>query len=282
VPDGRVFIMGGLTNPNSDSAAQNAVEVFDPATRTFATAGRLTRPRFGFTATLLPNGRILVVGGGWGSAPAQTAELYDPATGTSEPVNHPLTPRYYGAAVALSDGRVALVGGEDKDGTAIRAIEIYDPKTNTFTLGGDAVEGRFRPAVASLRDGRILMAGGVPYSRSNEAFGSIEIYDPAVGQSAVAGRMETERSFAQAVSLKDGTILLAGGYRPNEAGEWTVLQTAELFDPVAGTVSTAGPMAGARTAHAAVGLLDGRVLLVGGWNHSTGQLATAEVYVPGK
>ena len=57
-------------------------EIWDPATETSGPAGSDSE-RWGHAATLLPDGRVLVVGGFY--AEPMTAEVWDPATSTFSP-----------------------------------------------------------------------------------------------------------------------------------------------------------------------------------------------------
>jgi hypothetical protein len=98
--------------------------------------------RTGQTATLLPNGRVLIVGGAdadddtLATNVLASAELYDPATGSFSPAGSMATGRQYQSATLLPDGRVLIAGGADGlSGTpplmvttlALASAELYQP-----------------------------------------------------------------------------------------------------------------------------------------------------------
>ena len=103
----------------------------------FSATGNMTTPRFFHTATLLPNGKVLIVGGYTvcdpTCGPVTTAELYDPATGTFTPTGR-MTAAYVTGAVLLPDGRV-LIAGADITHT-VSSLELYDPSSETFNPAG--------------------------------------------------------------------------------------------------------------------------------------------------
>src|ERR1700683_3382482 len=99
------------------------------STGTFAPTGSMTIARSGHTATLLPNGKVLIAGGYTGSVQLASAELYDP--GTFAPTGDMTTPRAGNTAVLLPNGKVLIAGG--------LSAELYDPSTGTFTATGDSV-----------------------------------------------------------------------------------------------------------------------------------------------
>ena len=146
-------------------------EVWDPATGAFEMTGPMTTGRAGHSATLLPDGRVLVIGGDSAVADdpdvtrpgPSTAEAWDPASGTFEPMP-PMIHRYpWGnSAVLLPDGRVLIVGpGEaatDAEKTVPQA-EMWNPSAGAFVLAAPPHEVYGADCMAALDDGRVLLVG---------------------------------------------------------------------------------------------------------------------------
>ena len=110
------------------------------------------------TATLLPNGIVLVVGGHSpvGNYLAST-ELYDPSTGAFTSAAAMLTGHTGHAVALLADGKVLITGGI---GGANTSAELYDPTTGAFAPTGDMLGGRYDHAALVLPDGKVLVTGG--------------------------------------------------------------------------------------------------------------------------
>jgi hypothetical protein len=97
LPNGMVLVAGGEFVPPLSSA-----ELYDPASETWTETGSLTTLRSGHTATLLPNGKVLVAGG----RSLSSSELYDPATGTWTATGSLANERYGHTATLLPNGNV--------------------------------------------------------------------------------------------------------------------------------------------------------------------------------
>ena len=254
---------------------------------TFTATGSMGAARAGATATLLPDGRVLVAGGTSDSEAALgSAELYDPQNGTFSATGSLVAPRVSATAVLLADGRVLIAGGNGTDGNAgiaaLASAELYDPQTGTFTATGSMQTARVSCTMTVLADGRVLMAGG-SNDHDRLELASAEVYDPTTGTFAAAGSMAIGREGAAAALLPDGRVLVAGGAVSVDASTGTITASAELFDPATGTFGPTGSMAMPLEWRAATLLIDGRVLVVGG--RGLGSMldgsVSAELYDPG-
>lgn len=186
----------------------------------------------GQTATLLPDGRWLLLGGEGRSGPVADAATWDPRTQASVPLAAGLhTARAWYTATVLPDGRVLIVGGAGADGRALRAVERFDPATERFeTLPGAGLAARARHTATLLTDGRLLVAGGVGADGAVQAGG--ELWEPRTGSASAAATLATPRAGHEAVLLPEGTVLLWGGAEANGL----VLHDGEIYDPAQGQV----------------------------------------------
>ncbi|MGE6759827.1 kelch repeat-containing protein [Corallococcus interemptor] len=209
------------------------------------------------TATLLPDGKVLVAGGSEAQRGqcTNTAELYDPASNTWSATGSMLECRYGHTATLLPNGKVLVAGGLDQF-FDLRTAELYDPATGTWSATGSMSGARaFYPAIRLL-NGQVLVQSGT----------TAELYDPMSGIWTGTGSLAVVRWENPAALLRDGRVLVAGGR--NLEGDVT---TAELYDPATGTWSATGsPVAPVDGAMAL--LPDGRVLAVAG--------TTAQLYDP--
>lgn len=132
--DGRVLIAGGLTTPACPMGcalpATASIEAFDPQAHEFREIGTLAVPRWGHTATTLPDGTVLVVGGLGGNefgGPVPQVERIDPSTGTAH-LQYTLTePRAFHTTTLLGTGFVYVAGGIGAEGGALSSVEVLVP-----------------------------------------------------------------------------------------------------------------------------------------------------------
>jgi len=239
----------------------------------FANTGSLATARRYHTATLLPNGKVLVAGGVNSGNALVSAELYDPASGTWTATGSLATARYFHTETLLPNGKVLVAGGFDSSGSnALASAELYDPASGTWTATGSLATARGGPTATLLPNGKVLVAGG--YDFGSGYFASAELYDPASGTWTATGSLVTARQIHTATLLTNGKVLVAGG-----GNNPTVVASAELYDPASGTWTATGSLATARSGHKATLLPNGKVLVAGG-NDGSNALASAELYDP--
>ena len=239
LPNGKVLVAGGFSlGPTGSVVSLANVELYDPATNTFAPPGStptMNQARASATAALLPSGKVLIAGGdglpGDGTVMHLTSvELYDPATNTFAPPGS--TPSMNEAranggngdleSVLLANGKVLIAGGVDSFGVGLDTVELYDPTTNTFAPAASLPmmnSHRDGPTGTSLPNGKALIAGGFerPFGFTSIVSDTIDLYDPVTNSFAPAAStptMNSPRTNAAAALLSNGTVLIAGGTAP--------------------------------------------------------------------
>src|SRR5437762_254863 len=133
---------------------------------TFVVTGSLATARAGqpsgHTATLLPNGKVLVAGGEGPSTGGvlASAELYDPASGTWSTTGSPATARWAHTATLLPNGKVLVAGGFDNGNSELASAELYDPASGTWSATGNLATAQRANTATLLPNGKVLVAGG--------------------------------------------------------------------------------------------------------------------------
>jgi hypothetical protein len=262
LPDGKVLIAGGFREEGTSEVAISSAEIFDPATNTFTPTRDLNEPRNGHTATLLPNGKVLLAGGWNQHGRTATAEVYDPQTGAFEYTGSLMAPRQGLTATLLSNGQVLIAGGDSARNSPQLAAELYDPATGTFTLAENLNTGRFGHTATLLSDGKVLLVGGT--SGNDNILSSAELYNPETGIFTSTEDANVIRYKHAAVRLEDGNVLILGG---TDQSDWDgKYDSAEIYNSSTGTFIQISDMNQERfkLAEAAVLLSDGNVLVGGG------------------
>jgi Kelch motif len=304
--DGRVFIAGGqLSNTCSVST-----EIFDPVTETFIAGPNLIEGRADHAAALLPDGRVLLVGGfRTDHTYIPNVEIYDPESQTVISNDNLSDTTFVSPKLsALLDGRMLIVLHTSYG----HVIKVFTPGTNTFTpLGPLNVSHRY-VSLERLADGRVLIIDGQGspselFSPATDSYvltdavshggrwyfssatlldgrvlvtgGSTslmpaEVYDPTTGLFSDAGTQQYQAADgATANTLGNGAVLVVGGLVNGWGSPW-----AELFDPATGAFSMTGGCARGHRFHTATVLQDGRVLVFGGCDAVPSPCA--EIYTP--
>lgn len=224
---GKVLLVGGA------SALAPSTELYDPSTQSFAALAEMAVPRSRHTATLLPDGKVLVVGGtglDLGSLAAlSTAELYDPAAKLWIPAGSMRTSRQGHTATLLSSGKVLVSGGQGSQGGAFDSTELYDVQTGIWSEGPPMDAARANHTATALPDGTVIAAGGKQLQFiPSGTISSAEVYDPAAEAWRPGPDMNEARHSHGAVALADGRVLVTGGTGPL-AGEPNAIASVELL-----------------------------------------------------
>ena len=131
---------------------------YDPDDGSFTATGNLTRSRRSHTATLLPDGGVLIAGG-FGDA-GLSAEIYNPASGAFSPTGEMVElDRSNHSATRLVDSRVLIIG---QPGTANVSAELFDPVSGAFGPAARTIRERRGHTATLLNDGRVLVLGRLP------------------------------------------------------------------------------------------------------------------------
>ncbi|MCP5493571.1 MAG: hypothetical protein H7A23_03380 [Leptospiraceae bacterium] len=278
--------------------------------------GSMNNAQMGHTATLLNNGKVLIVGNG--------VELYDPDTGIFSVVEeYSISSSVHShESVLLNNGKVLIAGGLDSalGGNLILDAELYDPDTGKFSSTGSlnvattidrgilldngkvlmsgtlelydpdtgtfaksSVERRYY-ALALLNDGTILLHGLASLS---DAKYQLFIYDPNTDTLLGTNQYTDTNYFNGVVKLNSGKIFLPGGTYQSGFGSdivFDVHKNIEMYDPDKKRLSYIGKMKEPRIGHTVTVLKDGRVLITGGVSKNTYSssefLSSAEIYSP--
>jgi N-acetylneuraminic acid mutarotase len=251
-----------------------------------------SQSRAGASATLLPNGKVLLLGG-YDSSLLDTAELFDPASNTWTTAAPMLTGRTNQTATLLSNGDLLVVGGDSEPevDNDYRSAEMYDSVNNTWTSISTPAELQVAERAVLLQSGQVLLLGRFGTSMNNASQGAA-IYNPVTSTWRMVAPPNQSFGNGTPILLANGNVLFIGGYISEEVSHpfvedlYTVLNSVEIYDPLTDTWSTGAPMQQARAQETATLLSDGNVLVTGGagaistGSAGHGSVASVEIYDP--
>lgn len=261
--DGSVIVIGGDRGGN---VLSEAIDRFDPGTRSFSRIGNLSTGRGEHTALMLADGRILVFGGTTSLNVGPYAELVDPVNGQVSDGGAMVLSRSNHSATLLADGRVLAAGGSGRD-----SAEVWDPATGGWRLLGSRMSHvREGHTATLLADGKVLIAGG---HADGPGYVFAEIFDPLTETFTPLASGITERRMHHAAEpMSDGSVLIFGG-EVLDAQSLVLLSSVLQFDPATRGFSATAALGSARTLARGLSRADGSVLLFGG--QLPGEPATA-------
>jgi hypothetical protein len=270
LPNGKVLIAGGQRFDNSAgpppvfiSSTLSSTELYDPQTNTFAASTpSMNQARCCATATLLPNGKVLIAGGSDNTGNSlSSTDIYDPATDTFAGATPSMNQARSGAtATLLPNGRVLIAGGS---GTS---TEIYDPARNTFAASTPSMNQGGAGTATLLPNGKVLITHG----------STTDIYDPVTNTFAASTPSMNHAGTGTATLLPNGKVLIPGVESVN-------VNVTEIYDPVANTFAS-GPSIPTSVAGVSTLLPNGKVLIAGGEAFTIGvggiTLNSTAIYTP--
>lgn len=280
LPDGRPFIMGG--NLQYDPFfGWNRTSIYNPTTNVFVDMENMAHGRWYPTSTVLGDGRVLIFSGldETGATNVQT-EIYTVGAGWAPPVNAPWTPPLYPRMHLLPNGKVFYSGSTTQSRTFDPATSTWSAVLATTNYGGVRTYGSsvLLPLTpANNYAPKVIIFGG-----GNPATASTEIIDLSVSAPAwtKGPDMSAPRIEMNATILPNGQVLTVGG-SINDEDTSTASLNADLYDPIANTMSSAGANAVPRLYHSVSLLLPDATVWVAGGNPTRGTFEpSVEIYSP--
>jgi hypothetical protein len=238
---GQVLVAGGIVDTTTGESLASA-ELFNPARGKWRLTGSMSAARVFATATLLPNGEVLVAGG----APAlngdciASTELFNPATGKWKETGSMTVARCSHTAVLLPNGQVLVAGGNNvTNSNSLNSAELFNPATGSWQATGSLNFAREGQLSAPLQNGNVLVAGGRDFVNGTFTdLASAELFEPSQGKWIVTSSLSIPDGTPFGSLLANGDVLVArAAFFTPATGTWT--KTGAAFPQVReGTTAT--------------------------------------------
>ncbi|MBK7780896.1 MAG: hypothetical protein IPJ58_09050 [Ardenticatenia bacterium] len=304
--DGRVLVVGGVTEPGSgwdEMSGLKSAEIYNPADSTWSMVSDMNRPRFLGTTAQLADGRVLVAGN---SSPFTHNPPTEPNREGSSEIFDPVTWQWdhlvamQGAsdagidAVTLPSGKVLAAGGAwlSRPGEPRFPAQMYDPEAHEWSLVSPCKTAAFVEELMLLGDGSVLKLGSAPPLRFFETPPTPSA-TPTETATFSATPTATDTRTATATPTDTATSTATDTPSPTITPTRTATRTATASrtPTITPTPTATRPRAGVswqrvaspgtrRYGGSAALMPDGRVLVVGGTDGVTPCCVPSEVYAP--
>lgn len=285
--NGLIVIVGGFQPhfAGEEKRISDLVSIYDPVSGSWQNVGTLDIPRVWQRVVALPDNRVLVFGGYDGAENVGTIVEINVKSADEAAItvvgevpfgfdNESAT------AILLPDGRVLISGGYlRRTNTQQKGSIFYNPADHSIVPAASMNVLRSNHVAVLLDDGRVLVIGG------NSESATAEIYDPAADIWTLTGEMAAAHAFPTVVKLGDGRVFVTGGiaHDTNTGASLTDVTVTEIFDPATNEWQLSAVALSDKIIHDAHLLLDGRVLVLNGYDRTGAEFALntfVEVYDP--
>ncbi|MGZ3420975.1 MAG: Kelch repeat-containing protein [Polyangiales bacterium] len=230
VPGPKVLLAGGTL----EAPGYTVPLLFDPATKTFSSAGTMKDLRIDHGFVPLSDAVLMIGGANYDlGTHFKSVESYSPSTNSWSSLASMNTARASAVVVRLGSGKILAAGGND--GGPISLAEIYDPDTDSWSTTTTMPAARETAGAALLKSGRVLVVGG---SNTSTIFASTLLFDPKTEAWVDGPSLKVPRGIPRVAALADGRVLVAGGVTGiGDGGVEILTDTVEIFGGLAAGAS---------------------------------------------
>ncbi|HET7487001.1 MAG TPA: kelch repeat-containing protein [Acidimicrobiales bacterium] len=186
--DGTVLVVGGAYNERLSLGTTAGVERFDPTTESWTPVASMPWAAAFLSATLLPDGRVLVAGGrvrdGTKTRVIAQAAIYDPRTDHWQ-VGPDMHQERENHSAVLVNGAVPVVGGNRQLSDDTVDPELFDPVAGTWTVMPAPSPLKGAVGLSVLRNGTAFAPGTPSLVFSRDAGWSTAAAAPITGASTL-------------------------------------------------------------------------------------------------